>query len=377
MSHPLLSNPSLLPLLVGFAAGVLAVLLVILLFMERRRKGAPREGGALLETDLARGIKAREEGRLDEAIQHHVRALELDRGHLGTLFALAEDYQAAGQAGMVRDHLRRILSLHPDELRALTWLRDLTVAEERWEEALPLQERLLRREYSEAKRLREKARLEGIRYEAGKVALAEGRTHDARRLFQQVIRDDPDFVPGRLGLGDALKKLGNGREAVRVWEQGLERTGAPPLLHRLEEHERELGHPSEMIHRALQALARAPSDPTLTFYVGWVYLGLSMLDEATEHFERLAALAPEIATFHAYLGNLLERRGKVTEALVEYRQALGIRGIFDLPHRCETCGTLSGGWADRCERCGWWNSIHPVTRGLPPLPPPPPPHGGR
>ncbi len=330
-----------------------------------------------VERHLARGMRAREAGQLDEAIEHHARALEHDEGHLGALFALAEDYQDAGQSGMVREHLRRILARDPHEPRALAWLRDLTVAEGRWEEVLALQERLLRQTTVQAARRREIASLVGIRYEAGKSALAEGRAHDARRFFQEIIRDDPEFIPGYLGLGETYQKLGKAREAVRAWEEGLERTSALPLLHRLEQYEREEGHPVQMIDRAQRALARAPDDPTLNFYLGQVYLELSMLDEAMEQFERLAALSPEIGTFHAYLGSLLERRGKIADALAEYSQSLRIGRVFDLPHRCEECATLFAGWTDRCERCGRWNSIQPVTRALPPLASPPPPHGGR
>jgi len=372
----LLEIPSLVSLLGAFALGLLVALLITLLIGPRGR-WTTRATPEAVEALLARGASARQAGQLDEAIQHHTAALDVDEGHLGALFALAEDYQAAGQPAMVREHLRRILSRRPGEPRALTWLRDLTAAEGRWEEAKGIQEQLLRRAATPEARMPENALLSGIRYEAGKVAVAEGRTRDARRLFQEVIRDDPAFVPGYLGLGEALQKLGKRREAVQVWAEGLQRTSALPLLRRLEQNEREAGHPGEMIQLALAALARVPDDPTLTFYLGQVYLDLSMLDEATEQFERLAALAPEIGTFHAYLGSLLERRGKLTEALVEYRQALKIRGVFDLPHRCGECGNRFPGWVDRCERCGRWNSIQPVTCALPPLAPPPPPHGGR
>ena len=372
----MLAIPSLVLLLGVFALGLLVALLIALLIGPRGR-WSTRATPEAVETLLARGANARQAGQLDAAIQHDTRALEADEGHLGALFALAEDYQAAGQPAMVREHLRRILSRHPGEPRALTLLRDLTAAEGRWEEARGIQEQLLRRATTLEARTREKAFLTGIRYEAGKVALAEGRTHDARRLFQEVIRDDPAFVPGCLGLGEALQKLGKRREAVQVWAEGLQRTAALPLLRRLEQNEWEAGHPGEMIQLALGALARVPDDATLTFFLGQVYLDLSMLDEATEQFERLAALAPEIGTFHAYLGSLLERRGKLTEALVEYRQALKTRGVFDLPHRCGECGNPFPGWVDRCDRCGRWNSIQPVTRALPPLALPPPPHGGR
>ena len=363
-------------LLSALVFGVLSTLLIVRVVASRRRAGS-RSSWQVVERHLVEGAQARSAGQLQLAIQHHTHALELADGHTGALLALAEDYHALGEPDMVREHLRRILSRHPDEPRALRWLRDLTVAEGRWEEAVPLQERLTRRASTAEAKARGKGLLAGIRYEVAKAARAEGRTRDARRLFQAVIRDDPGFVPGYLGLGDVLQTLGRARDAVRTWEAGLERTSALPLLHRLERYEREAGHPGEMIDRAQRALARMPDDPTLTFYLGQVYLELSMLDEATEQFERLAALAPGIATFHAHLGSLLERRGKIAEAVSEYSEALRIRGVFELPHRCGECGTFSAGWADRCDRCGSWNSVRSVTRALGPLSPPPPPHGGR
>jgi len=376
--HPSGPPARLLPLLGAFGLGALAAsLLTLVTLMRPRRRGAeardPREE---VEAHLARGARAREAGRLDEAIQHHARALEAEEGHARALFALAEDYEAAGEAAMVREHLRRILARNPAETRALAWLRGLSMAEGRWEEALDLQRRLLR-QATDATRAQEKASLVGIRYEAGKAALGEGRCHDAQRLFQETIRDDANFVPGYLGLGDTYQALGRRREAVRAWQQGLERVSALPLLHRLEQYERREGHPGEMIQVAQRALARAPDDVTLTVHLGLVYAELSMLDEAAEQFERLAALAPEIGTFHAHLGSLLERRGKIPEALAEYGEALRSLGAFDLPCRCLECGAAAPRWVDRCERCGRWNTVRSVTRTLPPLPPPPPPHGGR
>jgi tetratricopeptide (TPR) repeat protein len=95
--------------------------------------------------------------------------------------------------------------------------------------------------------------------------------------------------------------------------------------------------------------------------LGRVYFELEMLDEAADHFEKLEVRAPDVATVHAFLGAVFERRGDTLDAFDEYRRALRLARAFDWPHRCEACGAAAPTWQDRCDACHRWNTLRAVA----------------
>jgi ribosomal protein L40E len=64
---------------------------------------------------------------------------------------------------------------------------------------------------------------------------------------------------------------------------------------------------------------------------------------------------------HAFLAEVFERRGQTRDAFEEYRRALRLAGTFDWPHACVACGAAGPAWADRCTRCGRWNTLRPAS----------------
>jgi lipopolysaccharide biosynthesis regulator YciM len=162
-----------------------------------------------------------------------------------------------------------------------------------------------------------------------------------------------------VALGDAHLRGGDSREALRVWERGLEANPALPLLTRVEQIYRDGGRPTRMIALYQDASARAPESLALAFALGRVYFELAMLDEAADQFQKVEVRAPDLPGLHAYLGAIFERRGQPAEALLEYRRALQASGTFEWPHRCALCGAEHGRWIERCPSCRRWNTSRP------------------
>ena len=58
--------------------------------------------------------------------------------------------------------------------------------------------------------------------------------------------------------------------------------------------------------------------------LGWAYFKLGKLDEAQRYLTEAAGITKTSATIHEHLGDLLERRGKLNEARVEWGKSLSL-----------------------------------------------------
>jgi len=300
---------------------------------------------------------ARRRGDEQGALVHQLQVLRTDE-RPETLLAAAEAYRRAERHDDALEIYRDVLARDPDHLTALRALRDQSVELGRWTDALPAQERLVRHAQDED-RPEEQARLAGIHYEQGQSRLADGDVPAATAAFREALRVQPDFLPGVLALGDAHLRAGDSAQALRVWERGLERQLALPLLSRVEQLHRAEGRPTRMIALYQHAAARAPDNVGVALGLARVYFELSMLDEAADQFQKIEVQAPDLAPIHAYLGAVFERRGQAQEAFEEYRRALRQTASFEWPHRCGACGTSCARWVARCPSCLRWNTLRP------------------
>ncbi|HEV8437348.1 MAG TPA: tetratricopeptide repeat protein [Methylomirabilota bacterium] len=303
------------------------------------------------------GELARLRGDAQAALGHHLQALRAEE-RPETLVALADDYRRLGRADEAVEAYRRVLARERDHVMALRGLRDVAADRGRWAEALSSQERLTRLAPRE-ERAAEETWLAAIHYELGRALLAEGNTQAAIGCFKDALRARSDFLPAMLLLGDAHLKAGDAREALRVWERGLETQPAAPLLSRIEHLYRAEGRPARMISLYQETAARHRDNLAVAFGLGRVYFELAMLDEAAEQFEKMEVQAPDLPAIHAYLGAVFERHGQIREAFDEYRRALRFPEAFEWPHRCGACGVTQSSWFDRCPSCRRWNSSRP------------------
>src|SRR5690606_23556481 len=163
-------------------------------------------------------------------------------------------------------------------------------------------------------------------YEAGGAAL-EGQQFDtARRIFEDLLEAEPQFIPARILLGECRQLAGDGAAAVEVWRDGFRATGSPTFLQRIEDHFIEQGDPVGAIEslRGLIAAGRAPAEPggevagtdlLPRFFLGRLYHRLAMRDEALRVLDGLEERIRNSPTFHLMLARIQERRGDAAAAL--------------------------------------------------------------
>ena len=303
------------------------------------------------------GEIARGRGDVQGALLHSLQALRTD-DRAEAMLAAADAYGKAGRPDDAIALYQDVIARDPGHVSALRALRDLGVAEGRWEAAQSAQERLVGAASGD-ERVAEEQWLAVIHYERGRARIAEGDHTGAIAAFRDALRARPDFVPAAVALGDAFVRAGEPGQALRVWERAAEAEPALPLLSRIEHQRREEGRPTRMIALYQAAAARQPDNLAIALALGRVYFDLRMLDEAVEQLEKVEVRAPDLPVIHAFLGAVFESRGQAREALEEYRRALRSLSSFEWPHRCSACGAEHPGWTDRCPSCHRWNTLRP------------------
>lgn len=302
------------------------------------------------------GDIARSDGKYSDAIHFHQRALRIDEKNLEVLFALEKDYCTAGRHEECIEILSRILSIDRDNIAARNRLRDLRIKRKEWGEAQQIQQQIIRLLKSTDNITEENNILAGIKYEIAKEKIDKQEYTEAIKFLRESIKINKEFLPAHLLLGDAYEKMQDSKEAIRAWEKGFEIVPSQYFLVRLEEHHMKEGRPSKILEMYNDAISKYPDDLSLIFNLGRVYYELEMIDEAADQFQRLEIRAPNFPGVHAFLGGVLEKRNQYANAMDEYRKALKMASVAEIPYSCSKCGNTTLGWKDKCEACGKWDS---------------------
>jgi len=298
----------------------------------------------------------RTERNYPEAIRLHRKARGIDERNVEVLLALAMDLEGAKRFEEALQALRDILKLDPGHLSALMRKRELYIRLEQWNDALEIQQRLIKANLSEQDQRTETKLLVGLTYEVGRQWLERDHPEKARHSFRAAIKRDKGFLPAYIGLGEILIREGKTKSAVEILEKVYIKTGNLILLHRLEEVYLDIGEPGEIIRIYQDACQRDPNNPVLRFYLGKLYYRLEMVDEAFDLLSTLEGPQDQMADFHKIMANLYLRKQQMDHAVEELKKALGFKKRVVVPYRCNACRQESPDWAGRCSHCGQWNT---------------------
>ena len=273
-------------------------------------------------------------------------------------YQLAEALVAARRTDGAVSLLKRISGDHPKSaLRALRRLRALHVEAARWEEALDVHKRLSARFQGELNQA-EKAQGVALSFQVGLLKVEADLFKDASQIFQQVIKDDPSFVPSYLALGRCMILQDQEAQGLEIWLEGFRSTGEGALLQEIEDYFIQCGRPEEGLSVLQRVAATSAHQTTAKFFLGKMYYRLEILDEALVLFQEVRAQVVYSPILFFFMAKIHGRRGRPEQALNEYRQLLRNLGVLKLRYECQVCGKRSADYLDRCEACGSWNSVH-------------------
>jgi len=254
--------------------------------------------------------------------------------------------------------LKQVAGDHPKSaLRALRRLRALHVEAGRWDEALDIHKRLVSRFQGELNQA-EKAQGAAISFQVGLVKVEADLFKEASPIFQQVIKDDPSFVPAYLALGRCMILQDQEPQGLEIWLEGFRATGEGALLQEIEDYFIQCGRPEEGLAVLQRVAATSEHQTTAKFFLGKMYYRLEILEEALALFQEVRTQVVYSPILFFFMAKIHGRRGRKDQALNEYRQLLRNLGVLKLRYECSVCGRRIPDYLDRCETCGSWNSLH-------------------
>ena len=287
----------LVPFLVLFAAAGLAAL-------PRRRHANARSSALvaavlgvavlvnwpMLSADLMRaitehnlGAALQSDGRLDEAIEHYRRAINIRSDYAPAHNNMGAALRAKGQVADAVASYERALARLPD--------------------------------YPEA------------HYNLGNVLLDQGRLDDAIDHFRRALPSPGPDVYNNLGI--ALAAKGQSNEAIAEFRHALRLDPDSPRTHRnlgdaLASH----GMQEEAIEHLRRAIQLDPRDGPAHYDLGSALLEAGMLKEAIDELRTALQLMPDSSDAYNNLGIALASQGDLDEAIDQFQQALKLQPAY-------------------------------------------------
>lgn len=316
-------------------------------------EGDPKHINAFLRL----GDISLDRGDLTKAKDFYLKAKEINPRGIEVLFSLERVFRAQQKWQDALRCLDNILEIDDDNPQALYKKRDIYEMNEKWEELIEVQHRILKSDIPSQAKEQEQKNLLGYRYELGRYYLERGFTDKAIKTLKSILKTDRDFIAAYLTLVDAYLKEGDTKEAEALLLRGYEATSSPILLVRLEDFFISMGEPGSIIDLYQKAIQKDQRDLRLQFFLAKLYYRLEMIDYAFETVNAIDTGTFNPPGLHTLLGNIYVRRAEYQKAAEEFRKALRADKPLLIPFCCSNCSHISNDWIGRCPECKHWNTF--------------------
>ncbi len=317
-----------------------------------------RERGDHEAASLLMGEALVKLGDYDAAVKHLEGCAAAHPAAIEFQYLLADALIAARNPEAATVLLKRVAGDNPKQaLRALRKLRTLHMDAGRWEEALDVHKRLVSR-FGKEVNSPERAQGTALQYQVGLTKVEADLYKEAAQIFQQILKEDTTFVPAYLSLGRCMILQDQEVQGLEIWQEGFRTTGEGALLQEVEDYFIQSGKPEEGLAVLRRIAATSEFATTAKFFLGKMLYRLEILDEALVLFQEVRAQVVYSPILFFFMAKIHSRRGRMEQALNEYRQLLRNLGILRQRFECSVCGQKTPDYVDRCEACGSWNSSH-------------------
>jgi lipopolysaccharide biosynthesis regulator YciM len=313
---------------------------------------------------IALASLASQEGNPSEGLDLLRKAGEIDPKSLEVLFKTAAIQEETGQDDDAMASYQELIGREKDNRKALRSLRDLYIKQNTWKDALEIQRQVLKAGPGANRVSDEKALLLYLRYEVASESIRNGSPDEAKSELKDILRQEADFVPAQVSLGDAYVALNHGDDAVKTWQEGYKKLGKGVFLERLEDYFMQREDPSSLLNFFRSQVLEQGDDLMFRLFYGKLCLRLEMVDEAKDQLQAVESSGVESPQVHLLLAETYRRCREPEQAINEYQKALGISKRLHLNFVCEKCQNVSVDWNSRCPSCGEWNSTSLVDRKL-------------
>lgn len=306
------------------------------------------------------------------ALKYYKKAYELDPKNIIPLFSLEDIMEKLNENELALKYVEQIINLEPDNLMAHYKMRNIlekiantegeSSNKSRWEELINIQKKIIKL-VPDYKKAEEEKKLIGYTYEYGRVNLESGDIEEAGRIFSNLIKSSPNFIPAYLGAVEVLFSQGEAEEAIQLLQKAYEELKSKLLLIRLEDLLISLGDPKRLIQFYLKIINKEQQDVELKYLLGRLYYRLEMIDDAIEAFSSIDPALCSTPRLYCIKGYLYLRRNQTAKALSEFKELCPENKVSNITYICNECHSTFEEWAGRCSVCGAWNSFNVDLRG--------------
>ena len=264
------------------------------------------------------GIALMKKGYVDEAIANYRKAIELLPGHALALGNLGYTYLHNGQVDEAVLECRRALEIYPKLPEVLSTLGAALIRKDQFVEAEEVSRQALSLTQD----------LAGPYINLGSIFLHRGRTEEALDLFKTARRLEPGTSEVFYNLGRAYLRIGDLPSARMFFQKALEiNSGYHQALANLSAVHIKLEQYTKAEGAARRAVKIAPEYPVAHLNLARALSETGRSAEAEVLCRKAMALSPEKES-HNLLGYILEKQGKLEQALEAYSSALKIDSEF-------------------------------------------------
>ncbi|MGQ9837891.1 MAG: tetratricopeptide repeat protein [Cyanobacteriota bacterium] len=263
-------------------------------------------------------------------------------GSLADSLALVRQYRQSGQLGPALSLCQQLIHVYPEDFAAHYWLGSLYLEVGDPYQALPqLQLALsLRGDWIPAWR------------DLGHTWRMLGNLKEAVQAYEQGLALAPQDGELLLGLGSSLLAQGNIPQAIAVLQQAV--AIQPPSVYALASLGNALmmnGQLSEAEASFRQALALAPAEARIRVNLGYCLHLQDRLEEATDCLRQALPLLPADPQPYNNLGTLLQEQNQLQAAIECYRHSLRLapnlaESHWNLGTALLTLGHYTEGWRE-------------------------------
>jgi tetratricopeptide (TPR) repeat protein len=265
-------------------------------------------------TQINLGKVLRAEGKLDEAITHYVKAVDLEPDNAGAHINLGNTLRVRGRLDEAITHYLKAIDIEPNNAGTHLNLGNVLQARGKLDEAAAHYEKAIDIEPDSA----------GAHLNLGNVLRARGKLDEATAHYEKALAIKPDHAGAHVNLGNILQAQGKLDEAAAHYGKAIEIEPNHAAAHiNLGNVLQALGQFDDAIAHYKQALPMDPGNAALYNNMGGAILGArGDLNEAAACFGRVAALKPNYPEAHYNLGNIFSAQGKLDDAVACYQRAL-------------------------------------------------------
>ena len=227
------------------------------------------------------------EGKHGEAIDILIRAKTIDPENLSSLFDLAKNYRSLKEFTLAVETLDQILERDSSNREALRKKREILCRGARLVASLPDAKRCGEAHQGKEELLAEKKILMGLEFKFAEDLAQRGNFKEAEKILRAIIKEDREFIPPYVVLGDVLQRLGSPTRRARSGGKRWKPSGTlfSWNVWRLCIFPWRL--PRKALHFYHEYVRQRPEDTVLRFFFCRLLIRLEMIDEALEQLREL------------------------------------------------------------------------------------------